>query len=73
MTDLQIPRDGESLELKPLPDYDLARLTEDELEFLEQLLKKAAGQLAGDETPLFRIERVFVDGNTSENDADAHR
>jgi hypothetical protein len=71
MTDLQILPDGESL--KPLPDYDLARLNGAELELLERLLSKAAGELEGDVTPPFRIERVFVDGNTIEtNAADAH-
>jgi hypothetical protein len=41
------------------------KLNDDELE-------QAAGEPEGDETPLFRIERVFVDGNTIENDdADA--
>jgi hypothetical protein len=33
-------------------------------------LEQATGEFDGDETPLFRIERVFVDGNTK-NDADA--
>jgi hypothetical protein len=59
MTDLQIPRDGGSL--KPLPDCDLARLNNEELELLGRLLLKAAGEFDGDVIPQFRIERVFVD------------
>jgi hypothetical protein len=48
---------------------DLSRLTDDELELLEQLLKKAAGELDGDVVPTFRIERVFVDPAEPTTDA----
>jgi hypothetical protein len=47
---------------------DLSKLTDDEIELLERLLSKAAGEIVGD-VPSFRIERVFVDGNTNEIDA----
>jgi hypothetical protein len=38
--------------------------TAEEFGLLEKLLKKASGELEGDAVPTFRIERVFVDGNT---------
>jgi hypothetical protein len=41
--------------------YDLGKLTDDELELLGRLLLKAAGEFDGDVIPQFRIERVFVD------------
>ena len=41
--------------------YDLKKLTDDELELLGRLLLKAAGEFDGDVIPQFRIERVFVD------------
>ena len=43
------------------PEYDLTKLEGAELELLGRLLKKAEVEPEGDETPLFRIERVFVD------------
>jgi hypothetical protein len=50
---------------------DLSKLTDDELELLERLLAKAAGELLdGDVVPTIRIERVFVD--TAEPTADAN-
>jgi hypothetical protein len=49
---------------------DMLRLTAEEFGLLEKLLKKASGELEGDAVPTFRIERVFVDGNTK-NDGDA--
>jgi hypothetical protein len=52
--------------------YDLAKLNDDEIALLEQLLKIAAGEIEGDVVePSFRIERVFVD--TAEPTDDANR
>jgi hypothetical protein len=48
---------------------DLSKLTDDELELLEKLLAKAAGEFEGDAVPTFRIERVFVDPAEPTTDA----
>ena len=49
---------------------DLSKLTDDELELLEKLLAKAAGEFEGDAVPTFRVVREFVD--TAEPTSDAN-
>jgi hypothetical protein len=50
---------------------DLSKLTDEEIELLERLLLKAAGEFVGDVTPPFRIE--FVDRVESNAAADVLR
>ena len=50
--------------------YVLSRLSEAELELLEHLLKKAAGEIVGDVIPEIRVVRELVD--TAEPTADVH-
>jgi hypothetical protein len=49
---------------------DMEKLNDDEIEFaLERILKKTEVEPDGDETPLFIIERVFVDAAEPTDDA----
>jgi hypothetical protein len=50
---------------------DLSLLSDDEFALLEQLLKKAAGEIEGDVVPTFRVVREIVDA--AEPTADVHR
>jgi hypothetical protein len=54
-------------------EYELSRLNDAELQLLEQLLSKAAGEIVGDEVPTFRVE--FINRNIESDvadEADAH-
>jgi hypothetical protein len=49
--------------------YDLSKLNDAELEWLERLLSKAAGQFDGDVAPPFRVEFVNRRQNVIESNA----